>query len=302
VYDPATGASQGALLDPSGSPITLDGLWALQVGNGKSGGDANAVYFTAGTGGQLHGLFGSLQAGPVSAATNPEVNAASFQAGMSQFAWVSIFGSNLSSTSRAWRATDIVGGKLPTQLDKVTVTIDGKPAYISYISPTQINALVAADSTLGSVQISTTNQGLASNSFSATMSATSPAFFTTKNNYAAALRADNKTIVGPATLFAGGASAPAKPGEIISIYGTGFGTGGTVIPDGVTISTPIGITIATFTIGNLPANVSFSGLVGPGLYQFNVTVPATLADGDAQVVATVGSATTPTGVLVSVQH
>jgi uncharacterized protein (TIGR03437 family) len=42
--------------------------------------------------------------------------------------------------------------------------------------------------------------------------------------------------------------------------------------------------------------------VGPGLYQVNVTVPATLPDGDAQVSATVGSTTTPTGVLISVQH
>jgi uncharacterized protein (TIGR03118 family) len=301
-FDPASGASQGALLDPSGSPITNSGLWALQVGNGKSGGDANAVYFTAGTGGELHGLFGSLQAGPVAAANNPVVNSASFQASMAQGTWVTIFGSNLSSTTRSWLAADIVGGKLPTQLDNVTVTIDGKPAYLSYISPTQINALVAADPTLGSVQISTTNQGLVSNSFAATMSATSPAFFLSKNNYAAALRADNKTIVGPATLFANGASAPAKPGEIISIYGTGFGAGGTVIPVGVTIPTPINVTGVTITIGGAPATAAFAGLVGPGLYQFNVTVPATLADGDAAVVATVGNATTPTGVLVSVQH
>jgi uncharacterized protein (TIGR03437 family) len=301
-FDPVTGASQGVLLNPAGSPITNEGLWTLQVGNGKSGGDANAVYFTAGVGGQMHGLFGSLQAAPVSATTNPVVSAASFQAGLTQFGWVTIFGSNLSSTTRTWLAADLASGNLPTQLDKVSVTIDGKPAYISYISPTQINALVASDPTLGPVQISTSNQGLVSNTFSATMTATAPAFFISKSNYAAALHSDNKTIVGPTTLFSGGASAPAKPGEIISIYGTGFGPGTLPIPDGVLITTPIPLTGVTFTIGGVAASSTFVGLVGPGLYQVNVTVPASLADGDAQIVATVGGATSPTGPLVSVQH
>src|SRR5579862_1760046 len=147
VYDPAAGTSVGALQNPSGSAISISGLWALQVGNGKSGGDANAVYFTAGPGGQMHGLFGSLQAGPVFTSNASVLNGASFQSGIAQFTWVSVFGANLSSTTRSWTAADIVGGKLPTQLDKVSVTVDGKPAYISYISPTQINALVAADTT-----------------------------------------------------------------------------------------------------------------------------------------------------------
>ena len=57
-------ASNGALLrnlrDPDGEPIVIDGLWALKVGNGGNGGDANKVYFTAGIFGERHGLFGSL--------------------------------------------------------------------------------------------------------------------------------------------------------------------------------------------------------------------------------------------------
>ncbi|HEY4362326.1 MAG TPA: TIGR03118 family protein [Bryobacteraceae bacterium] len=301
-FDPATGASQGAVLDPSGSPITISGLWALQVGNGKSGGDTNAVYFAAGTGGELHGLFGSLQAAPVSAPAGPVLNSASFQTGMAQYTWVSIFGANLSSTTRSWATADFVNGALPKSLDKVSVTIDGKPAYVSYISPTQINALVAADPTLGPVQITTSNQGLASNGFTATMTATAPAFFISKSNYVAGFKSDNKTIVGPVTLFANGASAPAKPGEIISIYGTGFGPASTPIPDGALITTAIPMTGVSVTIGGASASAAFAGLVGPGLYQFNVTVPSTLADGDAALSATVGGATTPTGPLVAVAH
>ena len=59
-FDASTGAQLGQLDDPDGEPIQIDGLWALQVGNGGSGGDPNAVYFTAGPFGESHGLFGSL--------------------------------------------------------------------------------------------------------------------------------------------------------------------------------------------------------------------------------------------------
>jgi len=300
-YDPVAGTSMGALQTPTGSAIGINGLWALQVGNGKSGGDANAVYFTAGPGNQLHGLLGSLQAAPVLQTANPVENGGSFlPGGIAEYTWISVFGSNMSSTTRSWQAADIPNGKLPTQLDGVGVTVDGKPAYISYISPTQINALVAADFTLGPVQVSTTNQTLASGTTSATMQSTSPAFFISKSNYAAALHANN-TIVGPTTLYPNN-STPAAPSETIELYATGFGPGSTTIPDGQTITTPIPITGVTVTVGGATAVVTFAGLVGPGLYQINVTIPAATPNGDAALVATIGSQTTQTGVLVSVHN
>jgi uncharacterized protein (TIGR03118 family) len=59
-FDAATGSGLGQLQDPDGEPIWIDRLWALQVGNGGRGGLANAVYFTAGSFDEAHGLFGSL--------------------------------------------------------------------------------------------------------------------------------------------------------------------------------------------------------------------------------------------------
>jgi uncharacterized protein (TIGR03118 family) len=59
-FDPTTGASLGTLNGADGKPIQIDGLWALKVGNGGSGGGANTVYFTAGPDHETHGLFGSL--------------------------------------------------------------------------------------------------------------------------------------------------------------------------------------------------------------------------------------------------
>ena len=299
VFDPVAGTALGALQSPSGSAITISGLWALQVGNGKSGGDANAVYFTAGTGGGLHGLLGSLQAAPLLRTSNPVVNGADFLAGgIAEYTWVTVFGSNMSSTTRSWQAADIVNGKLPTQLDGVGVTVDGKPAYISFVSPTQVNALVAADFTLGSVQVQTTNQTLASGSTSATMQATSPAFFISSGNYAAALHANN-SLVAPTTVSG---ATPAQPNETIEFYATGFGPGATTIPDGQTITTPIMVTGVTVSIGNAPATVTFAGLVGPGLYQINATVPASTPNGDAALSATIGGQTTQAGALVSVHN
>ena len=63
--DPTTGAFLGQLATPSSSPLTIDGLWGLSFGNGKSAGDNSTLYFTAGPDGESHGLFGSLKANPV---------------------------------------------------------------------------------------------------------------------------------------------------------------------------------------------------------------------------------------------
>jgi len=63
-FDTQTGAYLGTLADASGKPIALEGLWGLQFGNGKSGGDAKTLYFTAGISGgankEAHGLFGGI--------------------------------------------------------------------------------------------------------------------------------------------------------------------------------------------------------------------------------------------------
>ena len=65
-FDPLTGNSLGPLLDDTGNPLIIEGLWGLKFGNGGNGGDTNALYFTAGipgiTGGNIedHGLFGSI--------------------------------------------------------------------------------------------------------------------------------------------------------------------------------------------------------------------------------------------------
>jgi uncharacterized protein (TIGR03118 family) len=71
-FDPVHGTFKGVLTLSTGQPFSENNLWALSFGNGKSGGLANTLYFTAGIGG-TDGLFGSIQAIPQLPATAPIV-------------------------------------------------------------------------------------------------------------------------------------------------------------------------------------------------------------------------------------
>ncbi len=60
-YDVKTGDFQGTVQDATGAPIVIDGLWGLKFGNGTMGG-TDELLFTAGTGGEKHGLLGIIDA------------------------------------------------------------------------------------------------------------------------------------------------------------------------------------------------------------------------------------------------
>lgn len=61
-FNASSGAVLGQLTDTHGTPIAIDGLWALIFGNGANAGSTNTLFFSAGPGDEEHGLFGSLQA------------------------------------------------------------------------------------------------------------------------------------------------------------------------------------------------------------------------------------------------
>jgi uncharacterized protein (TIGR03437 family) len=241
----------------------------------------------------------TVQTSPTSPTITGVANAASFQAGLSESAWVGIYGTHLATSTRGWRADEIVGGVLPTQLDGVSATINGKSAAISYISPTQVNVQVPTDATTGPVQVRvSTAQG--SGVATAQMQRFLPGLFTFDGRYAAAQHA-NYAFVGRPNLFSGTATTPAKPSETIVLYGTGFGPTVPSIPAGqlVTQGAPVANTVSAW-VGGTRAAVEWAGLVGAGLWQLNVTIPADAPDGDAIVVAEVGGVQTQGGVYVTV--
>jgi uncharacterized protein (TIGR03437 family) len=242
------------------------------------------------------------------AATPPHISSvtdgAGYQSGISPGAWISIFGTNLAYTSRGWKDSEILGGKLPTLLDGVSVTIDSRLAAVSYISPLQLNVQVPDDTATGPVQVAvTTPQGTATATVS--MQTVSPGLFmyqAANARYVAAQHADY-SIVGPPGLYPG-ASSPAKPGEVIILYATGFGPTTPPTPSGlvVTSAAPLAnVSAISMTIGGQQAQVQWAGITIAGVWQLNVQVPAGAASGDAAIVAQIGGKSTQGGAFVTVQ-
>jgi uncharacterized protein (TIGR03437 family) len=216
------------------------------------------------------------------------VNDAGFASPIASGSWVAIFGANLApaGASRSWdSSTEIVNGKLPTGLDGTTVTVNGKPAVVNFISPAQVNIQTPDDSAVGLVPVVvTTATGGASATFMATYTQFAPGLFTGTTPYLAAQHAGGSDVL-PAS--------PARPGEVITIWGTGFGPANPNVPAGqvFTGANPLQ-TMPTATIGGQPARIQFAGVVGAGLVQFNVEVPAGAGDGDAAVVLSVAGVST----------
>ena len=233
------------------------------------------------------------------------VNGASFQGGLAAGGWVSVFGTNLSATSRTWGDGDFVNGKLPTQLDGVGVNVNGAPVPVYYISPTQINALLPSSLTGSTVSVEVVMPRGKSDAVIFPLSAVAPAFFVLDpggRKYAAAVFAEG-SYVGPAGLLGGGATTrPAKPGDILQLYATGLGQTSPQAPDGVIITTAYPLkTKPVVTVGGSPATVQFAGLVSAGLYQINIVVPQ-VADGDAALQVGVGTTSSPGGVFIAIAH
>ncbi len=125
-------------------------------------------------------------------------------------------------------------------------------------------------------------------------------FWVTGNKYILATH-PNGSLVGPTTLISG-ATTPAAAGETIVLWATGFGDTTPVAPNGSALTAPLPlVTPPTVSIGGANAAVKYSGLVGSGLYQINVVVPAGLPSGDAAIVATASGQQSQASAFISVQ-
>ena len=184
------------------------------------------------------------------------------------------------------------------------MNIGGKPAYVYYISPTQINA-IAPDAGAGSLAVTVGTPSGASAAVNTTSQQFGPAFFGWPGNQPVATRQDFSLAVKNGT-FPGSTTVAAKPGDVLILWGTGFGptnpavTSGIQVPADKTYSTA---NLVTVTINNASATV-FGAALAPGfagLYQIAIQVPASLADGDWPIKASIGSFQSPDGVVLSVK-
>ena len=148
----------------------------------------------------------------------------------------------------------------------------------------------------------TNSSGAASGT--ATLQAYAPGFFTFSGKYVAAVHTDGVYVAPPALFGPDETSRPARPGEILLIYGTGFGPTTPALAAGRIVSAAAPLTDPSqlhIRIGGVAASVQFAGIVAPGLYQFNVVIPA-LSDGDQQIVADIAGYTTQPGLLIAIQN
>jgi uncharacterized protein (TIGR03437 family) len=260
--------------------------WSFSFGNGFEGTDifVNDLYATA------------YFVGPPSTTSGIEISEVANAEGESPViapnTWVEIKGVNLSPAgdSRIWQNSDFVNGQLPTALDGVSATVNGKPAFIYYIRPTQVNILTPPDAMSGPVQVQITNNGATASAFTAQAQSLSPSFFVfAGGDYVAATHLSG-SYLGPAAIYPG-LTIPAQPGETVVLYANGFGAqSGSLSP------------LPLIQIGGVTAIVQFAGLVAPGQFQFNVTIPATLSSGDQPIVATYNGQSTQPGTLITIQN
>ncbi len=213
--------------------------------------------------------------------------------------WVEVKGQNLAKAgdSRTWQASDFTGGQMPTALDGVSVTVNGKSAYVYYISPAQIDILTPPDALPPTAAVQVTRNAVTSAVFTVAAKALTPSFFVFNGGpYIAATHADN-SLLGPASLYPG-STTPAKPGETVVLYANGFGSTTPPVVSGSAAQTGSLSTLPVITIGGIAAAVQFAGLVAPGQFQFNVVVPPNAPSGDNAVVATYnGSEASPVALL-----
>jgi uncharacterized protein (TIGR03437 family) len=273
--------------------------WSFSFGDGFLGTDllGNDLYATA------------YYVGPASTSSGPRIsevlNAEGESPSIAPNTWVMIRGVNLGPVSdkRTWLASDFTGDQMPLQLDGVSVTVNGKPAYVEYISPGQVNILTPLDSITGPVQVQVNNNGKLTPVFTTQEQGQtlSPSFFVFGGGpYVAATHLDG-TYLGPATLYPG-YTTPAKPGDVVVLYGNGFGPipapimPGSRLQYGALPMTPF------ITIGTKMAIVGFNGLVAAGEFQFNVTLPMDLPDGDLAITATYNGLATQAGTLITIQR
>ncbi len=276
----------------SSVPLSQYGLWTARVyGNGSL---LFSVPFTVNCG--MAGL-----------PSISSVDSASSYGGYSYFApgsWLEIKGTNLADLGDPrltaavnpgqWTANDFTGVNAPTSLDGISVSIDGKPAYVWYLSAGQLNVEAPQDSASGNVAITVGTCKGASQAFNFQEQALAPgllappSFLISGKQYMAAqFYSDNAYVLSPADGAALGAKTrAASPGDLIVAYGIGFGgvtpstLPGVMAQKATTLANPV-----TFAFGSTNATVGYQGLYPGfvGLYEFYITVPSGLAPGDYQI-------------------
>jgi uncharacterized protein (TIGR03437 family) len=202
--------------------------------------------------------------------------------------FMEVHGLALAATARSSAPSDFNGINAPTSLDGTQVSVAGQNAVIAYISGTQVNAQVPLNTSPGAQQVTVTAANGTSAPFTVNVNAEQPGLCqgiqVGGNQYVEAVVTGTTTNILPAgASVAGITSRPAHPGEVITMYGNGFGAVTPSANQGQLVQQPNQL-VDSFEIffGDTQATVQYAGLAPGfiGLYQINVVVP-NIPDSDA---------------------
>jgi len=221
-------------------------------------------------------VMGASASGP---AIGSVVDAATYQAGGAPGMVASVFGTNLTTTTLLASARP-----LPYSLGGLTATVNGMPAALMYVSPTQVNLQIPYEASAGPavLGITNTNTGQAAG-FAFPLAPAAPRIFNDGSGNA------NPTVSVP-------------QGGAFAVYVTGTGEVSPALKSAYspTAGTPLAslpkpLLPLSATVGGVPAFIQFVGIT-PGLIgtmQVNLRLPASVPAGVQPVVITVGGVASP---------
>ncbi len=229
------------------------------------------------------------------------VNGASFAPAPNNFvaanSIISIFGVDLSLQTKQVGEGDLVHGRLPVVLGGVQVRIGEIPAPLYFVSPNQINAQVPSEIVPGDWSLSIVRENLSGqNVAKVQVRAAAPGLFafSTHTDYTLVGRGDPQ------------GSTPARPGEIVLLFGTGFGSTAPAVfagelPDfAARVVLPVRAWLGDV---ELPAYLlRYVGLAPgfAGLYQINLELPADVPTGNPQLRIEIDGISSQPGVRIAV--
>jgi uncharacterized protein (TIGR03437 family) len=234
---------------------------------------------------------------------------------------ITLFGSRFETSgySRTASLGDYVNGAFPTELGCVGVEVTGpglaQPVQlpIAFVNSSQINAQLPDFIGTGPITFTVllnpnkSNQLMSEQGTFNSLQPFAPAFFLFGTSMSiAAEEAVTGALVADSSVVAG--ASPAKPGDIVALYGTGFGDTSAAFVEGqlatgiASLTNQITVTIGSTKLAS--SDILYAGL-SPGsingLYQFNVRIPSTAPSGEVPVTISIGGVTTQSGATIPIQ-
>ena len=224
---------------------------------------------------------------------------------------VSVFGTAFAppGTARQVSGADLVGGRLPTNMDHVCVEMGTKRAYMLHIFPNQINVqvpqlTVGEEVALRVVRNCGLPQEVKSQPRMLMVKAATPEFFYLQHkpgghNPLVAVNPTTYQLYGEPGSFGDVKLVKAKPGDMVDFYTTGFGKTSPLVPPGdipgyaaETVARPV-VTVGGTAVPE--AEVLYCGVTQwAGVYLLRIKVPAVGA-GHHAVVVRFGEDVSPSG-------